>query len=108
MSKKNKILKAKALIENALKITNELLSNNKNIISAKMHLKQAIKNINELENSSLNKTNKETEYQKWWGNIVVGTKKLSDKPLSFESYNQKLNILQSMIDSNQDDLNKDD
>jgi hypothetical protein len=96
VNKIGEIQKLTGLAENLLrKSTN--LPDDKHMSEARFHLRQAIKCLEEAGSSRSKKQAKSTQFESWWGNVVSGTAKMSQSPVSNQAYTRSLNVLQSMI-----------
>ena len=106
MTKINQLNKAKSAIENALKITADVMPNNKHMIEAKIHLRQAIQSVEKAASVDSSHQKKQTQFESWWGNIVAGTAKMSQAQLSTSTISKNLSKLQALIDEENNKINK--
>lgn len=105
MTKISQLNKVKSAIENALRITTDVMPNDKHMSEAKIHLRQAIQSVEKAASNTFDRQKKQTQFESWWGNIVAGTAKMSQGKNSSSSISQSLATLQAMIDEEASKIN---
>lgn len=98
-SKADQMMRAKALLHEAINLASSAMPNSHVVAEARFHMKQAMSRIDKVAKEQLEKKKAmgQNQFENWWGKVVTGTAAASHTPMSAEATNKTLSTLNAMI-----------